>query len=176
MNNAIFAFPDDHLDDFNRRLIGYLPQEFIYAFTEKWVWRFMDAAKLRASWSKDPRTQVGAVIVNTRRQELGYGFNGFARGVQDTEERLMNRELKLPLTIHAEENAILSAEFGQTRPEECLIFVTHLPCASCMSKIIQKGLAGVVAGGAVKGWEDHKQLVENIAAESDTVLVTLGDS
>ena len=65
-------------------------------------------AKLVASWSKDPSVQVGAVIVKGKKV-VGIGYNGFPKGVHDFSDRLMNRELKLELVVHAEVNACLDA-------------------------------------------------------------------
>ena len=73
--------------------------------TEKWDRRFMEMARLVASWSKDPSSKVGAVITRGK-FVVSVGFNGFPQGVVDSEERLTNRELKYPMILHAEINAI----------------------------------------------------------------------
>ena len=49
----------------------------------KWDSRFMDLARLVASWSKDPSTQVGAVIVDQDKRIVSTGVNGFPRCVND---------------------------------------------------------------------------------------------
>lgn len=109
----------------------------------KWDRRFIEMAEFVADWSKDPSTKVGAVIVRPDRTIASVGFNGFARGVLDTAERLSNRELKYPLTVHAEINAILSAKEpvrGHT------LYVSPLsPCTTCAGAIIQAGISQVVA-------------------------------
>jgi len=109
----------------------------------KWDSRFIEMAEFIADWSKDPSTKVGAVVVRSDRTIASVGFNGFARGVLDTVERLSNRELKYPLTVHAEINAILSAKEsvrGHT------LYVSPLPpCATCAGAIIQAGIGRVVA-------------------------------
>lgn len=109
----------------------------------KWDKRFIEMAEFVADWSKDPSTKVGAVIVRPDRTIASVGFNGFARGVLDTAERLSNRELKYPLTVHAEINAILSAKEpvrGHT------LYVSPLsPCTTCAGAIIQAGINQVVA-------------------------------
>ena len=66
----------------------------------KWDFRFLDMAKLVASWSKDPSTQTGAVIVAPRKNIIGVGFNGFPRGMYDSPERLNDRPEKYSRTIH----------------------------------------------------------------------------
>jgi dCMP deaminase len=59
-----------------------------------------------AKLSKDPSTKVGAVILDSKRRIVSGGYNGFPRGVEDSDERLNNRETKLRMTIHAERNAL----------------------------------------------------------------------
>lgn len=104
----------------------------------KWDSRFLALAGLVASWSKDPSTQVGAVIVDADKRIVSTGFNGFARGVNDAPAE---REVKLLRTIHAEENALLFARRDVTG---MTIYVTRPPCARCAAKIIQSGVARVV--------------------------------
>jgi len=110
---------------------------------EKWDRRFLDVAKLVASWSKDPSTKVGAHIVNPDRTPVSYGYNGFPRGVGDDEERYANRELKYKLVVHAEMNAILNAR-GQDL-NGTLLYATAFPCCSCAKAIIQAGIGEVVS-------------------------------
>src|SRR5664280_2545750 len=74
----------------------------------KWHIRFLDLAKHIAQWSKDPKTKVGAVIVDEDNIILGIGYNGFPRGVQDYSERYNDRDTKLKYVVHAELNAILN--------------------------------------------------------------------
>ena len=52
--------------------------------SNKWDIRFLEMAKLVASWSKDPSTQVGSVAVRNR-TVIAQGYNGFPRGVDDHE-------------------------------------------------------------------------------------------
>ena len=55
---------------------------------EKWDLRFVNLAEEVAGWSKDPSTQVGAVAVNDRiGTVVAQGYNGFPRGIQDTDLR-----------------------------------------------------------------------------------------
>lgn len=107
----------------------------------KWDRHFLRMADLVASVSKDPSTQVGAVIVDAHNRVVSQGYNGFPRGVRDDAELLANRDEKLRRTIHAETNAIL---FASRSLAGCTIYVTHPPCAKCAAKIIQTGIARVV--------------------------------
>lgn len=107
----------------------------------KWNVRFMGLARFVAGWSQDPSTQVGAVIVDDRKNVCGIGYNGFPRGVADTEERYQDRETKYALIVHSEANAILNAE----RPVRGgILFCTKFPCTSCAKLIIQAGIHRVI--------------------------------
>ena len=75
--------------------------------SSKWDVRFLELADHISSWSKDPSTKVGCIIVGADREIRSTGFNGFPRGIDDSEERLTDREEKYPLICHAEENAIM---------------------------------------------------------------------
>lgn len=105
----------------------------------KWDVRFMEMARLVASWSKDPSTKVGAVIADSKNRPVGHGFNGPPRGVADDPN--IDRDTKLRRTIHAEKNAILFARSGL---EGCTMYVTHHPCGPCAAFIVQAGITRVV--------------------------------
>ena len=104
---------------------------------KKWDQRFFDLAQLVASWSKDPNTKVGAVIVNDLKQVLSLGYNGFPRGVKDEEARYTDRACKHSFVVHAERNALDNA-FTDVRGSS--MYVTHYPCNECAKGIVQKGI------------------------------------
>ena len=107
-----------------------------------WDTRYLQMAELVASWSKDPNAQVGAVIVRNNRV-VATGFNGLPSDVLDTEERLEDQDLKLVMTVHAEENALIVA--GRDA-EGATIYVHGKPvCCRCAGSIIQAGITRVVA-------------------------------
>ena len=107
----------------------------------KWDKRFLKLAEHIASWSKDPSTKCGAVITRDKRI-ISQGFNGFPEGVNDSIERLTNRELKYKMVIHSEVNAILYANCDLT---DCTIYVWPMPpCSRCACQIIQSGIKRIV--------------------------------
>lgn len=115
----------------------------------KWDDRFMTMAKLISSWSKDPSSQIGAVAVNDERRILATGYNGFPKGITDTEERLNNREKKYPLIVHAETNALMNALYSGVSLKGATLYVHGLPiCPDCTKLIIQAGITRVVIGKA----------------------------
>ncbi len=107
----------------------------------KWDKRFLSLCNHCKLWSKDPSTQVCAVIVEGKNREISRGFNGFPKGIRD-DLRLTKRDIKCLITIHAELNAIL---FAQRDLTGCTIYSSQFPCARCASVIIQVGITRVVA-------------------------------
>lgn len=107
----------------------------------KWDKRFFNMCELVASWSKDPSTKVGAVIVDNFNRVLSIGYNGFPRGVEDLSVRYLDCKTKYQMVIHAEENAILNATSSL---ENTTVYIYPLcPCSNCAARIIQAGIKTV---------------------------------
>jgi len=101
----------------------------------------MGLAEHVAQWSKDPSTKVGAALVNKNNRLISVGFNGFARGIEDSPSRLNDRNTKYQLVLHAEENAILFAPHTY----DTTMYTWPLPpCSHCAALIIQAGITKVV--------------------------------
>lgn len=110
-----------------------------------WDEYFMGLAHLSAKRSKDPSTQVGAVIVSREHRVVGIGYNGFPNGCSD-DEFPWDREgdfgcTKYPYVVHAELNAILNSSRDLTG---CSIYVSLFPCNECAKAIIQSGISRIV--------------------------------
>lgn len=111
----------------------------------KWDHRFMRLAREISSWSKDPSSKIGAVIVNDDRRILATGYNGFPRGIEDTVERLNDREQKYPRIVHGEMNALMNALYSGVSVKDATIYVYGLPvCSECTKSVIQAGIKRVV--------------------------------
>ena len=119
----------------------------ILILSSKWDNRFLNLAESISSWSKDPSRKIGAVAVGKQRQILAQGYNGFPRGIDDSEERLADREEKYPLICHAEENAIMHAARVGVSLKDCTAYVTWPPCTRCARSLIQAGIVEVVYAG-----------------------------
>jgi dCMP deaminase len=133
-----------------------------------WHDRFFEMARMVGSWSKDPSTQVGAVIVRPDRTIASVGYNGFPRGVEDTPHKLEDRPAKYLRTVHAEANAILSA---REPLHGCTLYVTPLhPCANCAGLIIQAGIVSVHyelrLGERAYAWNDHYHAMTEMFLEA----------
>ena len=114
--------------------------------TDKWDSRFMEMAELVSTWSKDPSTQIGVVIVDPLRRIVSTGYNGFPRGLSDAPERYEERSMKYAHIVHGELNAILSAD--SRRLEGATLYLAGLPgppCANCMKHILQTGIKRIVS-------------------------------
>jgi dCMP deaminase len=147
----------------------------LHSVNAKWDQRYLGLARHVAGWSKDPSTQVGAVIVDWHKRVVSLGFNGPPRNVQDSERRLHDRDVKYRITLHAEENAIL---FANRALHGCTIYTWPLPpCAKCASKIIQVGLNRVVApplpADLEERWERDIQLGRQLFDEAGIVFEEL---
>ncbi len=132
-----------------------------------WDKKFIDAATLLASWSKDPSTQVGCVITDDDHNQLSGGFNGFPRGISD-DDRLHNRETKLKIVVHAEANAVSAAARNGHALKGSTAYVTLPPCAQCASLLIQAGVYRVVfcVGTKPSKWEADWVLAQGLFSEA----------
>lgn len=143
--------------------------------TLRWDRYFQTMAQAVAAKSKDPSTQCGAVIADAKQRLVSVGYNGFARGVNDTPERYADRPTKLKLVIHAEANALL---FAQRDLDGCTIYTWPFqPCATCAALVIQAGIARVVAplpsAGILERWALDIDLAQQMFREAGVELVNL---
>lgn len=110
-----------------------------------WNNYFMAMAQVAGQRSKDPNTQVGAVVVNPQQKIIvSTGYNGFPRGVSDDDFPWTKDgnwiDSKYPYVAHAELNAIVAA---RTDLSGCEVYVTLFPCNECAKILIQAGISKV---------------------------------
>lgn len=111
-----------------------------------WDEYFMGMAVLSALRSKDPSTQVGAVIVNNENKVVSIGYNGMPRNIDDddlTWNKGEGLDSKYLYVCHAELNAILNARNGASL-QNCRVYVTLFPCNECTKALIQVGVKEVI--------------------------------
>ena len=136
-----------------------------------WDRKFISIARLTASWSKDPRTKVGCIIVDDDHNQLSGGFNGFPRGVAD-DGRLEDRETKLKIVVHAEANAVATAARNGHSLKGSTAYITLPPCCQCASLLIQAGVKKVVfphrflTDDSHPGWSDSFKSAEDLLIEA----------
>lgn len=109
---------------------------------------YMSMCKLIAMRSKDPNSQVGAVIVDNRGRILSMGYNGLPDGLDDDnypwEREGNNLDTKYPYVVHAELNAILNYRGERDLLRDSTLYVSMFPCNECAKAIIQSGIKRVV--------------------------------
>lgn len=115
------------------------------SLSDKWKNYFIKSLLLTRDLSKDNETSVGALIIDIEKKVIiSSGFNGLPRGVKDLPERL-TRPDKYMYTIHAEINAILTAQnLGRSIKGKTML-TTLAPCCHCTSVICQSGIAEVIS-------------------------------
>ena len=133
-----------------------------------WDSRFLRIAEEVSTWSKDPSTKVGAVIVDNRNRVVSMGYNGFPQGVAD-DERLDDREAKYKRIVHAEMNALL---FSSKPVVDCRIYTYPLlPCPRCAGPLIQAGINMVICPkNTPERWSADFEISREILAEAGIFL------
>lgn len=117
-----------------------------------WHRRFLALAVHVSSWSKDPTSQVGAVIVaNDDRRRVAFGYNGFPPGIEDTQLRLYDTDSKNEYMQHAERNALDNCTFD-TRG--AALYVTRYPCHRCAGGILSNQITTVITAPYPTGKSD----------------------
>jgi dCMP deaminase len=141
----------------------------------KWTRRYLDIAKEVSTWSKDPSKQIGAVAVGDKGQILSQGYNGFPRGVKDTNERYNDREEKYKYVVHGEMNCIYNACNSGVSLNGATLYVTGLPvCSECAKGIIQVGIKKVVMEypkDIPPIWEKSVQLTKQMFLEANVLCM-----
>lgn len=141
----------------------------------KWDRRFLELARFVSEWSKDPSTKVGAVIADPMNRVVSVGFNGLPRRVQDFPDRIVDREKKLRMIVHADMNALM---FAQRSLVGCTMYTwPAIPCSQCAASIIQAGIVRVVSVGLLPEprWADSNESTQVMFTEAGIRLEVLPD-
>lgn len=134
-----------------------------------WDKRFIDMAALVASWSRDPSTKTGAVLVRPDKTIASIGFNGFPKGMSDDERLYADRDVKLSRIVHCEMNALLNCKekvSGYT-----LYTWPFLSCDRCAVHVIQAGVKRVVAPkNEVERWQAAFSIARSFFEEAGVTV------
>jgi dCMP deaminase len=134
--------------------------------------KFYPLAMEVAELSKDPRTKVGAVVIDARGAVRAVGYNGFPRGVEDDPGRYADRDAKLLLVAHAEANAIANAAAVGTPLDGCGLVVTKYPCHECAKLVINAGIRqiGAPAPGTDSAWLKSNDIARMMFSEAGVAV------
>jgi dCMP deaminase len=95
-----------------------------------WDEYFMNMAHVVKTRSKDPKMQVGAVLVSLKDHRIiSTGYNSVKSGLNDAEIDWTDRDRVKDIVIHGETNAIL---YAQSKFEDAVLYTTHSPCNECL--------------------------------------------
>ena len=108
---------------------------------------FITLARFLAERTDDPKTGVGAVIVDKNRKVVGLGWNGFpTKAVYGQFPRTSDDDEvqgeKYSYIIHAEQNALLMRNTKSITGG--ILFVTKIPCHECTPLLEMQGIKTVV--------------------------------
>lgn len=110
-----------------------------------WDEYFMALAKISALRSKDPRTKVGACLVDEDKIVIGLGYNGMPAGNDEQFPWSKNNsdvsKTKYPYVIHAEVNAILNSSKST---KNAILYTSLFPCSNCVKTIVQAKIKEIV--------------------------------
>jgi len=144
------------------------------SISSAWDRKFLALAQHISTWSKDPSKKIGAVAVGQNRNILATGYNGFPKGIQDTEERLNNRETKYELVVHAEMNCIYNAVENGVSLKGAHLYVYGLPiCHECAKGVVQVGIGRVIVEDALcaeQRWSDSFAKSKRIFYEGNVAV------
>lgn len=119
---------------------------------------FIKRAEVIAELSPDEETKVGSILVSRRTLSvLSEGYNGFARGVDDSKIPKTRPE-KYKFVIHAEENLICNAARNGVCTDDCFVVQTHSPCVNCARRLWQSGINTVYFKTLYPGTSEIKSL------------------
>jgi len=148
----------------------YMYTRDILTLSNKWDIRYLDLAKEIASWSKDPSKQIGAVAIGEKGQVLAQGYNGFPRGIDDSEEKYLDKETKYKYVVHAEMNCIYNATYNGVSLQGATLYISGLPtCSECAKGLIQVGVKRVVyqADDIPNIWAESNERTIDMFSEAD---------
>lgn len=122
-----------------------------------------------ASRSKDPSTQVGAIVVDQQNKPLGIGYNGAPQAINDRDIN-WKRPDKYVYIVHAEENAIDHSPSNALAGS--VIYVSAMPCPNCMRRIVSKRIRKVIHGKTVVNMLPEEVIAEtkDMATKGNVVI------
>ena len=136
----------------------------------KWIVRALRRAREWASYSKDPSTQVGAVVTEPNlKDEILAGYNGFSDQSEDRADMYANRQHKYDNVIHAELNLVCSSSRRGIPIRGAVAFIYALPpCTECLKHLIQCGVTRIYYTVA-PGKEERSY--ENVTSEKMIMML-----
>jgi len=130
-----------------------------------WDLTFLAMAEIAMARSKDPRSQVGAILASPDCRRIAMGYNGPPPGFNDDVWGMMDRDTKNRYALHAEDNAIANAA---TDVRGWTLYVTKAPCLDCALAIRRAGITRLVTPPIDPNslWADNQMEAEGYLAQA----------
>jgi dCMP deaminase len=129
-----------------------------------WKDYFLDIAKTVSTRSKDPKRQVGCIIVHPESKTIrSGGYNGMVFGVKETPEIWDKQNKEQFWLCHAEANAIALAARNGSSINGCDAYVTYFPCLPCARLLVQSGIKKIITPKhecGLRNMPEYEQVVE----------------
>lgn len=140
--------------------------------------RHLQMAELVATWSTDPTTRCGAVIVSPNGQIATMATNGLPEGVCDWPDRLV-RPGKLLWVEHAERRAIQDVARLGFPLSGCSMYIATIPaglppCADCARAIIGVGIDTIYVRGPYRfeeRWRESCEAGRQMFQEAEVAVI-----
>lgn len=147
---------------------------------ENWDNYFIDIADVIRQKSKDPSSKIGAVVTQAN-SIVATGFNGFPRGIDETQDYRWERPIKYEYVSHAEANALINAaRTGVATLGGTLYLVGFgpptVPCVACSKLVIQAGIIRVVGRAykpVSKDWIDDLYFAQDMLFEAGVIFTEM---
>ena len=123
-----------------------------------WEQYFMAIADVVKTRSRDPKTQVGCVLVSQKdNRVLSTGYNSIGAGLDDNSVDWGDRGLVHQLIVHAETNCLL---YAKSNFEDSVLYSTLSPCSGCMKLLSASGVKKIIYKDEYRDIEQSKILAK----------------
>ena len=144
---------------------------------DKAIKYFKLASYTAHTFSKDPSTKVGCILLKPGSlQILSIGYNGFPRGVDETDASRWERPIKYSFVEHSERNCLYNACRSGTCTDNSIAVTTLFPCCDCCRALIQAGVKTIISQTpdySNPQWGSDYQISEIMLLEAAVQVITL---
>jgi dCMP deaminase len=109
-------------------------------------------------------------------QILSIGYNGFPRGVDETDASRWERPIKYSFVEHSERNCLYNACRSGTCTDNSIAVTTLFPCCDCCRALIQAGVKTIISQTpdySNPQWGRDYQISEIMLREAAVQVITL---
>lgn len=121
-----------------------------------WDQYFMDIANVVKTRSKDPKMQVGSILVSLKDNRIiSTGYNSVKAGLDDSKINWEDREHIKDIVIHSEVNAVL---YAQSKFEDSVLYTTLSPCRECLKLLSATKIKKIVYENEYRDFSKTEEL------------------